>query len=104
MSEFPQGLALSHFLGGPVKKNTLYITQFSLNGHYLNLAGQPLYEGQVQPILRAYAGDGKSACKIDGAQFKCPNASNMICEKARCPLQGQSKAPTAALTGWHLFV
>ena len=24
MSEFPKGLALSHFLGGPVKKTTLY--------------------------------------------------------------------------------
>ena len=26
MSKFPKGLALSHFLGGPVKKTTLYLS------------------------------------------------------------------------------
>ena len=36
MSEFPKGLALSHFLGGPVKKTTLYdgeIVLESREGH-----------------------------------------------------------------------
>ena len=33
MSEFPKGLALSHFLGGTVKKTTLYIVSFAVLHH-----------------------------------------------------------------------